>query len=229
MNIADIAFVFGLILGTYLLICATFVYCKHREFGLGGTMLVIFGSLLVGLSIWTSIEISVNADGSVKAKYIREAKEDLGAKTADLYGDIEQLKINIVELSQDVLALKKEIPAATLPKEQIAKREIAERIFKQNSEYSILIFNKPYQQEVATKISKALLSVGFRSSATPTDLKEAVKQLKTNQAWVLYSQKGQEKLGAIKLILQESAHEVEFIYRDDPYELRNGDVQVLLF
>ena len=93
MQITDFAFVFGLLLGSILLLGAVFVYVKRQIFGLAGVILVVFGSSLIGLSIWTSFEFSVGPDGSVTAKYNREVKEDLGAKTAYLNGSIEQLKL----------------------------------------------------------------------------------------------------------------------------------------
>lgn len=225
MQITNIAFSLGLLLGSISLLSAVFVYVKHQAFGLAGVILVIFGSFLIGLSIWTSFEFSVGSDGSVTAKYT----QDLGSKTADLNGNIEKLKLKLSDLTQDVAAIKQAIPKAAPSQDQLAKREDKERNFEQNSEYSVLVFYKSYQSGVALQISKALLSLGFRSSATPTDLKEAVQQFKPNQAWIVYTSKGQKKLPVLKEILASTGNKIEFIYRESPNDLRSGDIQILLF
>ncbi|MBN8488495.1 MAG: hypothetical protein J0M20_12335 [Burkholderiales bacterium] len=158
-----------------------------------------------------------------------EALKAEGNQTAELNGTIEQLKLRIGELTQDVSALKKAIPTATPTPDQIAKREAKEAQFSKNADYSILVFYKPHQREVATQLTKKLLSLGFKSSATPTDLKEAIKQFDEDTAWVVYSEKGKEKLGALKSVLPETTGRINFVYREEPYNLRSGDVQILLF
>jgi len=229
MDIKDIAFYFGLLLGSALLLSAVFVFVTRQAFGLGGVVLIAFGSFLVGWSIWTSFEVSVGADGSVTAKYTQRITEDIGAKAADFNGSIELLKRRIDELTQDVSALKTATPAAARSQEQIAKREVRDQEFARNSDYSVLVFYKSAQKETASQITKKLLSVGFRSSATPTDLREAVKQFDANTAWVVYTKKGQDKLPVLKELFATSFNNVQFVYRESPSDLRTGDVQILLF
>ena len=152
-----------------------------------------------------------------------------GDQTAELNGTIEQLKLRISELTQDVAVLREVTPAAVSPPDQLAKREAKEAEFSENSEYSVLVFYKPKQKETATILTKNLLSWGYKSSATPTDLKESVKQFPENTAWVIWSKKGQEKLEAIKEALPKLADTIDFEYREKPYKLRSGDIQILLF
>jgi hypothetical protein len=152
-----------------------------------------------------------------------------GDQTAELNGTIEQLKFKVSELSQDVAVLRKAAPAATPPPGQIARREAKEAQFSNNSNYSVLVFYKPYQKEMAIILTKKLLSLGFKSSATPTDLREAVKQFDEDTAWVVYSEKGQEKLQDLKAVLPAVTGRIKFVYREDPYNLRSGDIQILLF
>lgn len=229
MNIIDIAFYIGLILGSALLLGAMYVYIRRQIFGLGGVVLVVFGSFLIGLSIWTSFKVSVNADGSVSAEYKREAKEDLGAKAADLNGSIEQLKLRLVALDQDIAALKKVAPSATPPKAQVQKREAEEQRFSKNSPYSVLVFNKANQDTVGAQISNALLLAGFKSSSTQTTLAEALQQFPPNTARVLYTKRGQQKLAEIKDLLAKTTSNITYSYREDVVELRRGDIQILLF
>jgi hypothetical protein len=228
MSVKEIAFYVGIILGSTLLLCSVYVFVKRQIFGLAGIVLIAFGSFLVGLSIWTSFEFSLNKDGSVTAKYSQEIKEDLGAKTAELNGSIESLKVKINDLTQDIVALKKATPSAVLSQEQVNKREVKQQLFTENSDYSVLVFYKPNQKETAKVITTAMLSVGFRSSSISTDLKEAIQQFDANTAWIVYTSKGQGKLPELKKILS-SVGNVKFVYRESPYNLRSGDVQVLLF
>ena len=198
-------------------------------FGLGGVVLIAFGSFLVGLSIWTSVTISVKADGSLTAEYKQEAKEDLGAKTADLNGSIEELKLKLSVLSQDIVALKKATPKSEPPPEQIIKREAKEQLFQQNSEYTVLVFHKPNQKDIGGRISDALLSAGYRSSFTESSLAEASQQFPSNTARVLYTKKGQQKLAAVRELLSKAALNISFNYKEDPIDLRKGDIQILMF
>jgi hypothetical protein len=172
-------------------------FVRYQTFGVGGTVLIIFGSMLVGLSVWTSFEFSVDPEGKVTARYT----QDLGAKAAELNGSIEELRLKILEISQDISALKRANPVATVPQQDLAARVEKERAFRLNSDYSVLVFYKPKQQDTAAAISEALLASGFKSSATPTDLKESTKQFEANQAWVIYTSRGQSKLSDVKEIL----------------------------
>ena len=229
MTIKDIAFYFGLVLGSMLLVGTVYVYVKHLTFGLGGVVLIVFGAFLVGLSIWTSFTVSVKADGSLTAEYKQEVKEDLGDKTADLNGSIEELKLKLNVLSQDIAALKKATPKSDPTPEQIVKREAKEQLFQQNSEYAVLVFHKPNQKDVGARISDALLSAGYRSSFTESSLAEASQQFSANTARVIYTKKGQQKLAAVRELLSKTALNISFIYKDDPIELRKGDIQILMF
>lgn len=160
--ISMVAFALGLILGSVLLLAAVYRFVKHRDFGLGGTVLVVFGAMLLGLSVWTSFEFSVDSQGRVTARYT----QDLGAKAADLNGRVEQLRFKVDELAQGISDLKRATPTARISPEVASERETKRRAFEQNSDYSVLVFHKPEQQATASALAEALLSAGFKSSAT---------------------------------------------------------------
>lgn len=166
--------------------------------------------------------------GDYEFAFNEELKAE-GSQAAETNGTIEQLKLKVAELSQDVAELKKATPTASPSAEQATARKEKERQFADNSEYSILIFYKPYQKEMATLLTTKLLALGFKSSATPTDLKESVKQFDENTAWVIYTEKGKEKLASLQSILPSVSGRLSFVYREDAYSLRSGDVQILLF
>jgi hypothetical protein len=100
---------------------------------------------------------------------------------------------------------------------------------ERNSRFSVLVFNKASQDETANNITKSLRDAGFQSVATPTDLTESKKQLKPNQAWVIYTNRGQPIVPFVEQILSQSTHEIQFIREKNPSSLRRGDVQILLF
>ena len=223
--ISIVAFALGLLLGSVLLLASVYRFVKHRDFGLGGTVLVVFGSMLLGLSVWTSFEFSVDSAGKVTARYT----QDLGAKAADLNGKVEQLRFRVDELAQDISSLKNATPSARISPEVASERETKRRAFEQNSDYSVLVFHKPEQQATASALAEALLSDGFKSSATPTELKEAIKKFKPNEAWVIYTARGKEKLSDVKRILMATAPNLHYIEEPQPSNLQRGDIQVLLF
>ena len=51
----------GIALGCAMLVVSFIVYLRKQVFGVGGSVLTTFGFLLLGLSIWSSVELSVGA------------------------------------------------------------------------------------------------------------------------------------------------------------------------
>ena len=63
------ALILGLVFGSLMLCSLLFVYIKHKTFGLGGSVLTVFGVMLLGLSIWKTVEISITPKGEIEAKF----------------------------------------------------------------------------------------------------------------------------------------------------------------
>ena len=68
-KILFIALILGIVFGSLMLCCLLFVYIKHKKFGLGGSVLTVFGVMLLGFSIWKTAEISVTLEGKIEAKF----------------------------------------------------------------------------------------------------------------------------------------------------------------
>ena len=51
-KILFIALILDIVFGSLMLCCLLFVYIKHKKFGLGGSVLTVFGVMLPGFSIW---------------------------------------------------------------------------------------------------------------------------------------------------------------------------------
>lgn len=61
------AFIVALVIGVTMLGAVCFVYVKHQTFGLGGTCLSGFGVILIGMSVWKTVDVSFDEKG-IKAK-----------------------------------------------------------------------------------------------------------------------------------------------------------------
>ncbi|MDO3379142.1 hypothetical protein [Geoalkalibacter halelectricus] len=63
MEIIDLAFVVGLVLGTLAILSVCWVWIKRQILGTGGAMLSLVGVLLVGLSVWSSARFAISPEG----------------------------------------------------------------------------------------------------------------------------------------------------------------------
>ncbi|TLU82569.1 MAG: hypothetical protein FDX21_08765 [Chlorobium sp.] len=217
----------GVFLGAVLLLATVYGYIKQNNFGLGGTVLSLLGLTLIGLSFWSSFEFSVDAKGKVAVSYTQSQSE--ASKAADLNGQLQKLKFQVDMLSQDISDLKRATPSAKIFDDAALKRAAKTQAFNQNSLYSILVFNKENQQNTASSLVNTLLAEGFKSAAASTDLKEAKKQFDPNHAWVIYSSRGKEKLSELKNMLRDKYPGITCHVEPKESELRNGDIQVLLY
>ncbi|WP_444901460.1 hypothetical protein ACJJIG_18480 [Microbulbifer sp. SSSA007] len=224
MIIENATMIVGIILGGICLLAAVYNHIKHQNFGLGGVVLVMFGSMLLALSIWGSVEIWIGDSG---AKF--QLKEDFGAEKAELNNQLEELRLRLTTNRKDIDRMAEHIPRATISPAQEKERRATREKFERNSHYSILIFNKAAQQENAKTITKDLLEAGFKTSATETDLEEAKQQFPTNVAWVVYTERGERILPEVRRILSQSTTDIRFEIDSNPVSLRRGDIQVLLF
>jgi hypothetical protein len=61
------AFIVALVLGALMLASVCYMYVRHQAFGLGGTCLSGFGVVLLGMSVWKTVDVSFDEKG-VRAK-----------------------------------------------------------------------------------------------------------------------------------------------------------------
>ncbi len=214
----------GLVLGAVLLLAAVYVFVRHQKFGLGGGVLVAFGTVLLGLSLWQSVELSVGPEGGITAKF----QKDLGAQSADLKGALAALDLKLTNLAEDVLASRGVSTGGTMTPSSPERLEKQQQ-FNRNAAFSVLIFYKPYQKSKARAMESALLSNGYKSSATPTDLSESLKQYSENEAWIIYTDRGAERTKDVEVLLKSLDPGVTYDPNSKASPLRRGDVQVLLF
>lgn len=87
-----------MILGSAMIIVATFVYWKKQIFPVGAIVMTVFGTLLLGLSIWQSAKIQVGADGNLTASFEKlrqEVKAEVKQSNQAVTEKIEDLKATV--------------------------------------------------------------------------------------------------------------------------------------
>ena len=153
----------------------------------------------------------------------------VGGVSADLNNDFDNLKKQVITLEKVVssLASDKKLTMSAVKYALPVKR--LDPKFEQNQSYSVLVFHKMTQEENAKKATEALRVVGFKSSQTQTSLKEAREQKSAGTAWIIWTENAKSKLDEIVDLLKKTLPNIKIDVRDDPYQLRRGDVQVLMF
>lgn len=77
--IINIAIIIGMIIGSAMILVTLLVYFKHQKFSFGGTVLTMFGTVLIGLSIWANIEVKFDEGGFSFAAHNRLQEESNAA------------------------------------------------------------------------------------------------------------------------------------------------------
>lgn len=89
MDIKEMAFIAGLILGSLVIMSVCWVWVRNQVLGIGGGILSFFGVLLVGLSVWSSASVEVSADG-------------FSARLDKLQNEVQVVVRNNQEISEDI-------------------------------------------------------------------------------------------------------------------------------
>lgn len=73
--LTTVATILGMVLGSGLIIVSGIVYFRYQKFGAGGSVMTVFGMLLVTLSIWQYVNISITPKGGIKAELTKMRKD----------------------------------------------------------------------------------------------------------------------------------------------------------
>jgi hypothetical protein len=90
---SNIVIAFGLGLGTLLLGSVCWAYVTKHFFGLGGAVLSTFGLILVGMSVWNTVDVSVTGSGI----------------TAKLDSRLEKIEAGVAQAGQRTEAVTKQV------------------------------------------------------------------------------------------------------------------------
>ncbi len=97
----DADFVVGLVVGTAILGSVSFVYVRHQKLGLNGATLSLIGMILIGMSLWKSIDVGANHKG-VWARL--EQAEKIAVRASK---EAEEAKKETISAIKSVTSLKK--------------------------------------------------------------------------------------------------------------------------
>lgn len=111
-QITNFALILGLIMGASSIGVVLFVFVKNQTYGVGGIFLTLFGVVLLGLSIWKTIDISVSPNGEVQAKF-QSFEKEIRKKLAETSNRIDEVtKLATMMDKVDKATRKADIEAA---------------------------------------------------------------------------------------------------------------------
>ena len=87
----------GLVFGGLQITTACYVWIKHRKFGPGGIFLTIFGCILIGLSIWRSIQVDIGPKGTK----VSITRSEIDFRKFEITRKEEELEIGITSKVRD--------------------------------------------------------------------------------------------------------------------------------
>ena len=99
-NITLVALVVGILLGVVMISSAVFVYLRHQLFGTAGIVLISFGTLLAGLSVWTTFQVSVSQEGIEIIAELQEIQAELNTQQMKINEQTELLAAQQTKLNQ---------------------------------------------------------------------------------------------------------------------------------
>lgn len=98
-----------------------------------------------------------------------------------------------------------------------------------NGEYSVLIFYRENKNSLAMAMLAKILESGYKSSATQSVLREARKQYKEGTVSIVWESGMEKTVDDLKEIILSISPSIKIAIAPAPYDLKRGDVQILLF
>jgi hypothetical protein len=186
---------------------------------------IIAPIIVLFLLLFYSPQIKILFDKfNEKIKDLEKAK--IGNVEVTFENAFAEQNAKVTALEQQVNAIKKTLPTGT----QKELQQINEQ-FKNNSEYTVLVFYRDAQSRDATEIVNNLLNKGFSSFASSTDLAEA-KTRPDNTIRILYTNKGRDKIEQVEEIIRKLIDDKKIdgnVELENKPSLERGDIQILLY
>ncbi|EKA7416337.1 TPA: hypothetical protein ACQYF6_000119 [Vibrio parahaemolyticus] len=107
----DTVTVIGLLVGAVMIASVCSVYYKHQRFGLGGSILSLLGTVLIGMSVWSKISINVEPGGGFSAeltqlkedvKIINQQTQRIEESVSVVQSDLRQTKNSVQGISREI-------------------------------------------------------------------------------------------------------------------------------
>jgi len=92
MWIENLVVVAGVIAGLMMAGTACLAYLKHQMFGFPGVTLVVFGTILIGMTVWARVSVVVGKDG-IQATFsqMQETLKSIESENKKIGGAVESL------------------------------------------------------------------------------------------------------------------------------------------
>ncbi len=223
MNV--LIFSIALLMGVLCILAALFQYVKNKNFGVAGAVLVVFGTVLICFSVWKDFSVQIGADGGLTLNAVQE----IGSATAEFNSKILLLEKKISSVAMVVDLLSKNSPGTSSRASEAIESVQPSKEFIKNQGYSVLVFHRKSQENNAESLTTGLLDVGFKASKTETSLEEVTTQFPGGTAWIVWTIEAKSKINSVKKMVLRTIPQAKIEVRADAYNLRRGDIQVMLF
>lgn len=189
-----ISFLAAVVVGSVSILAPIYVYVKHHKSNIASAIFLLFGFMLIGLSVWSTITVDIDKDGAIKAK-MESINEAIGDKTATLRQEVKSVQVQVAALASEVekLVLASDSSAANSsanPELSIGSVDWSKALCEnselnpwlvafpeycsENRGVSVLIFNEGNYSDSANSIVDGFETMGFKSSATPVLIPETM-------------------------------------------------------
>jgi len=101
-----VAFGAGIVFGSVLLLAVAIVWIRKQVFGLGGSVMSLFGVTLVGLTVWKTVQFEVTADGiSGQLEQFERQVQQLGTRVVEVDTSLKAIATTNATMSRDMSKL----------------------------------------------------------------------------------------------------------------------------
>lgn len=95
----------GVIIGSLMLLSVIWVWVSKQHFQLGGTLMSIFGTVLIGLSVFSSVTVKIGDDLLVQFNALQEEVDTLREVNATLVTEVSTIATTTELQRQQFIAL----------------------------------------------------------------------------------------------------------------------------
>ena len=107
----DIVTVIGLFVGVMMITTVCAVFLRNQTFGVGGSALSMLGTILIGMSVWGNISVSVGADGGITAELtqIRQKVSEISTHNQKIDQSVSEIRVEVKQTRDNIRSLQTDI------------------------------------------------------------------------------------------------------------------------
>ena len=131
MDIQTVSFVAGILFGSVAVVSACIVWLRHRDFGLGGSVLSLVGVTLIGLSLWSSVKIEVSKEGvSAEFQKLSERVDAMAQANIAVTQEVRNVAEASASSRQQMIDLARAVETAGQPESVAMARAVRNRVLE---------------------------------------------------------------------------------------------------